>query len=125
MKNNKLTPQSMARRAAFYSEFGGPYPTKMPDEFNQLVKELIGVDTEEQKGLRIAMESTAQGNRENSPELYGMSLRQTRQKYAGEVLACNMQARQNCDVELNEIESSIVASMGHNQDLNGAGEIKE
>ena len=73
MKNNKRSPLTIARQAAFIAEMGGEYPTQMSSEFNELKKEFIGIDTDDMKQSRIAMESTAQGYRENCPELYGRS----------------------------------------------------
>lgn len=68
MKNNKKSPQTIARQNAFIAEFGGTWTesTKATPAFNALCAELIGIDTDAMKQDRIAMESTAQGYRENS-----------------------------------------------------------
>lgn len=83
---------------------------------HNLAKELIGIDTPDIVQNRIACESTTQGNRENSPELYGRTLRETRQKYMGDVHNFKP-TKSNCDPELNEIESIIVAKSGHNVEV--------
>ena len=83
-----------------------------------LTAELVGVDTPAMQRDRVAMESTAQGYRENTPELYGQSLRQVRQKYAGDVRDYKPSlAGPDCNPELSETESALVQTSGHNQDV--------
>jgi hypothetical protein len=108
-----------ARHAVFLADMGettGTYQSIMQPsaEFNALCAELVGVDTPEMVQNRIACESTAQGNRENSPETYGRTLRQTRQKYLGDVHNYKpSMAGNDCGPELSEVESALVSTMGH------------
>lgn len=61
MKNNKKSPQTIARQAAFRAEMGGEFPREMSPEFQALCAELIGQDTPEMVQNRIAAEGTVQG----------------------------------------------------------------
>ncbi len=120
MKNNKKSPLTKARQAAFIEDMGGNYPT-LADvhtaEFNAVVTEFIGIDTDAQKQSRIAMESTAQGYRENSPELYGRKVNYEH-SMGGYVMHG---AGASADPELTEIERGIVGASGHNQELSVVG----
>ena len=116
MKNNKRSPLTIARQARFEQEEGMKsfHPVTLESEaraLDALCGELVGIDTPEQKQARVAMESTAQGNRENSPELYG-TLKQTRQKYFGNVRACHITS-QACDVELDDNAQALVSSISN------------
>lgn len=113
MKNRQSYTHT-ARHALFVQDMGGEYPTSTSAEFNALCAELVGQDTPEMVQARIAMESTAQGYRENSPETYGRTLRETRQKYLGDVHNYKpSMAGNDCSPELSEVESALVSTMGH------------
>lgn len=90
------------------------------NELKKLCAELIGIDSPAQ----IADRNIGISQLENSPELYGRTLRQTRQKYAGDVHSFKP-SKGSVDIELSEVESVLVSSAGHTVELNGAGEIKE
>lgn len=115
MKNNKKSPLTLARQATFIEEFGADFKTVTAptDEFKALCLELVGVDTEEMKQNRIACESTAQGYRENSPELYGRS---STPMFPNGMPVLHGGGN-SCDLELSEMEKTVVSSMGHNQEL--------
>lgn len=148
MKNNKSTPQAIARRLRFNATepelavlLSLPIEKAFQSELDAIAAlslELIGQEKMTVPGItmpngetlsfdkpvaRIAMESTAQGNRENAPELYGRSLRETRQKYAGDIRAYSSPGG-SCDVETSEIESALLASIG-NVNMGEANEATE
>ncbi len=126
MKNNKKSPQTLLRQARFIEEFGADFKTvtKPTEDFNQLTKELIGVDTEEQKRSRIAMESTSQGYRENNPENYrnktrvhprtGVVYDANRTKFFESMGAVQVhEAKEDCQAEANEFEKLTVGAASH------------
>ncbi len=120
MKNNKKSPLTKARQAAFIEDMGGNYPTVADvhtPAFNAVVAEFIGIDTPEMKQNRIACESTAQGYRENSPELYG----RTSTPMFPNGMPVFHGAGVSVDPELTEIEQGIVGASGHNQELSVVG----
>lgn len=114
MKHNKTSPQTIARKAAFLAETG--LVDFSPDSLQSdlaplgaLCAELIGQDTPEQAQARLADVGTVQGYTENSPELYG-TLRQTRQKYFGDVRACHASGA-SCDVELDPVDKALATTV--------------
>jgi len=60
---------------------------------------------------------------ENNEELYGRSVRQTRQKYAGDVHNFRSPGT-SCDCEVSEVEKGLLVSMGRNEDGTDHNEVK-
>lgn len=86
MKNNKRSPLTIARQKAFADDLGIPVGVSLKNALAgelgalaALSSELIGQEklsggdglSFDRPQARIAMEATAQGYRENCPELYG------------------------------------------------------
>lgn len=125
-KNNKKSPATIARQAAFRAEFGGDYKTitARTPEFSALCAELIGDDTTAAANRRA--DEGLNGFRENSPELYGR--RQIIDVGAGYSIAASVGAA--CDCELSETESALVKTTAHtsggaNTEGEGAVELAE
>lgn len=131
MKNNKKSPLTLARQAKWIEEYGANFKTVTAptQEFNELVKELIGVDTNEMKQNRIAHESTAQGYRENYKPGEVSYKQKTHSRtgvvyspsFVSDEIGSPIHIGQDCDLELNEIEQEIVKSSGHNVNLSVTG----
>lgn len=62
---------------------------------------------------------SARNEIENSEELYGRSVMETRKKYGGDVLSYRAPGA-SVDCEVSEVEQGLLASMGHNEAI-GAG----
>ena len=60
---------------------------------------------------------------ENNEELYGRSVRQTRQKYAGDIHNFRSPGA-DCDCEVSEVEKGLLVSMGRNEDGADHNEVK-
>jgi hypothetical protein len=100
-------------------ENGGFWPPQTPEEklaLANLCNELIGIDT---PAIIHDRNCDAMGKAyvlENSPELYGRTLRQTRQKYMGDIRACHV-GRNDCDVEMEEQDKAIIGATLHSGDV--------
>lgn len=118
MKNNKRSPLTLARQARFNQDMGiapgmSLKDALLPDReaLGALCGELIGKDTQAMVWDR---EHGAGYNthRENNSDTYGRTLRQTRQKYAGDIRACHSPGKA-CDAETDERYASYLQSVSH------------
>lgn len=115
-KNNKRSPLTIARQARFEAEEGcrSFHPSTLENELRALdaiCGELIGIDTPEQKQARVAMESTAQGYTEGKANLDGSY---SYDKASAPIYPNGLPVLHSpgidCDVELDEIGASLVAT---------------
>lgn len=125
MKNNKRSPFTIARQAAFCADLGilpgQTLKSALAGELEALAAlsgELIGQEklsggdglSFDKPQARIAMEATAQGYRENCPELYG---RKSVEMDFGAGYRIHPANGPSADCELEETDRALLATASH------------
>ena len=123
MKNNKKSPQTLARQAAFRLEMGGQYPVAMSAEFVALCAELVGIDTPEIIQNRIAHEGLP-GYREGVRNLDGTYCRCDNADEAGAASAYVFHAPgAGADCDCDETTAALIATTTHSSGSEAVAEI--